>query len=84
VRLRIKRTGEGLHPSEVMIEVETTEGNESLVVDESHLIGDELNVGWPVGTKGASFLIELPSETFRGSWRVWVPRGSVVAEREVA
>jgi hypothetical protein len=84
VKLTIKRVGDGLHSSEVVIEVRTVGGSEQLVVDSSHLNGNELKVGWPVGSKADQFLVELPNETFRGQWRVWVPKKDVILDRERA
>jgi hypothetical protein len=84
MKVRIERLGEGLHPSEEMIAIATSDGREEMAVDKAHLQGDELDIGWPVGTNGDLYLIELPNETFRGTWRVWVPRDSLIREEAVA
>ena len=80
MRLRVERIGEGLDPREVVVAVQTRGGREELAVDETSLRGTMLNVGWPVGQRDDDFLVELPRETFRGFWRVWVPKSDVSAD----
>lgn len=80
MRVKIKRLGEGLYPSDVVVSVETKNGPEGLVVDDSNLDGDMMYVGWPVGQDSEFFLVELPRETFRGSWRVWISRDEVLPD----
>ena len=70
--VKITISGSGLHPSEKVVSLETRTGREQLAVDYRHLDGEALQIGWPVGRDGEYLLIELPMETFRGSWRVWV------------
>lgn len=70
--------GSGLHPNEKVVSVETRDGVEELVVDQRSLNGNMLEIGWPVGQNQDHYLVELPQETFRGFWRVWVPRSAVV------
>jgi hypothetical protein len=55
------------------------DGSEQLVVDVRSI--DEhhsLDVGYPVGQHNGHFLVELPRETFKGAWRVWVGRGIIL------
>lgn len=83
-RIRIEKLGEGQHPSEVLVAVRTADGTlEKVVVDQRSLRDDTLEVGYPVGEKGADFLVELPRESVRGVWRVWVPR-NVFSEEAAA
>ena len=82
MRVEIERLGRGLHPEEVVVAVQTRSGREELAVDESSLQGATLGVGWPVGQNDECFLVELPRETFRGFWRVWVPKDRVSRESE--
>ena len=79
MHIPVERIGEGLHPQEVVIAVNTRTGKEELAVDGSSLSGEMLGIGWPVGQDDDHYLVELPRETFRGFWRVWVPK-SVVLE----
>lgn len=74
MKLKINKIAEGLHPSEVIVEVRTAEGVERLVVDVDSIENSAIEVGSPVGKRNGHFLIELPRETFRGSWRVWVSK----------
>jgi len=80
LRLKVKKIREGLHPSEMVVAVNTTSGREELVVDSRSLKDDSLSVGYPVGSNADHLLVELPRETMRGAWRVWVPRAETVQE----
>lgn len=84
MRVKVKEVGKGLHPSEVVIAIETTEGPERLVVDRRSVKNGTLDVGYPIERRDDTFLVELPRETTTGSWRVWVPRDRVVPETEDA
>jgi hypothetical protein len=78
MRVRIEEVGSGQHPSEKIVKVETVEGPEQLIVDKRSIRDHSLDVGFPVGQQNGHFLVELPRETFRGEWRVWVEKGIVV------
>ncbi|MER8412824.1 MULTISPECIES: hypothetical protein [unclassified Mesorhizobium] len=78
MKLKIKQIGEGNHPGEVVVSLDTTTGTERLVVHHRSLSGDSLDIGWPVDREDSNLLVELPRETINGSWRVWVPQGLVV------
>lgn len=82
MRVRVEEIGQGLHPSEVVVAIKTKEGSEELAVDATSLRNATLSVGWPVGQKDDLYLIELPRETFRGFWRVWVPKQDVLRDEE--
>jgi hypothetical protein len=79
MRVKIQEIGSGQHPSEKVVKVETIEGPEQLVVDKRSIQNLSLDVGFPVGQNNGHFLVELPRETARGSWRVWVDKGIVVS-----
>lgn len=79
-RIRIRKVGDGQHPSEVMIAVNTATGQERLIVDRRSLKNDTIDVGYPVGGEGDYLLVELPRETMRGEWRVLVPRADLIEE----
>lgn len=74
MRIKIDKVGQGLHPSEVVVQVETINGPERLVVDSRAIKGDSIDVGYPVAKNEDYWLVELPSETDHGAWRVWVDR----------
>lgn len=78
-QVRIERVGEGQHPSEVMVAVRTADGGtEKLIVDQRSIRNGALDVGYPVGEDNGRLLIELPRESVRGFWRVWVNPDSIV------
>jgi len=80
-RLKIERIREGQHPSEVVVAVRTADGGkEKLVVDQRSIRNESLDVGYPVGEDHDRLLVELPRESLRGLWRVWVNRDSVTEE----
>ncbi len=78
MRVRIEEVGTGQHPSEKIVKVETVEGPEQLIVDKRSIRDQSIDVGFPVGLQNGHLLVELPRETFRGEWRVWVDKGIVV------
>jgi hypothetical protein len=85
MRIKISIVGPGLHPSEVVIALETREGVEGLVIDKENLDeGGYLHVGWPVGGDANDYLVELPRETFRGRWRVWMKKDRILPDSEPA
>ncbi len=80
-RVRVNRVREGLHPSEVVVSVATADGTiEKLVVDYRSIEDDTIGVGYPVGKRDGNLLVELPRETSRGFWRVWVKPDNVIQE----
>jgi len=82
MRVKIRPIGKGLHPSEVVVEIQTIDGGERLVVDKQSIQGNSLSVGWPIATKKSQYLVELPQETMSGTWRVWVRKSQIVPEGE--
>jgi len=77
-QVKIEQVREGQHPSEVVVAVRTADGgSEKLVVDRRSIRNDALDVGYPVGEDNDRLLVELPRESMRGLWRVWVKRDSV-------
>lgn len=81
MRVKVKRLGEGLHPSELFVSVETRDGPQDLAVDPSSIHGSSVSVGWPVGREGGYLLVELPRPTSDGARRVWVSKGELVMEK---
>jgi hypothetical protein len=82
MRLRVEPIGNGLHPNEAVVAVQTTTGKERLVVPRQSISNNSIEIGWPIRTKDDCFLIELPRETQSGAWRVWVPRNQVSESEE--
>ena len=81
LRLKVQKSGDGLHPSEVVVEVRTADGSrENLLIDRRTLHDGTIGVGYPIGSEQGRVLVELPRETMSGSWRVWVPADTVVEE----
>ena len=77
--IRIEDLGTGQHPSEVVVGVRTSDGTvERVIVDRRSVEGGAIEIGYPVGSKDDSYLVELPRETMRGQWRVWMPRNDVL------
>jgi hypothetical protein len=85
-RVKVRTVGDGQHPSEVLVSVITADGKkEELIVDRRSLEGrDSLRVGYPLRQDNDKFLIELPRETMRGSWRIWVKKDDLVPEEKAA
>ena len=85
MRMKFREVGPGLHPSEVVVEVQTVAGPERLVLDRESIADDTIFVGWrPLGEKSGQWLVELPSETMSGTWRVWVRRKNILPESQKA
>jgi hypothetical protein len=81
MRLKVKRLGEGLHPSEFFVSVETRDGPQDLIVDPRSISSSTLTIGWPVAREGAFLLVELPRPTSLGSRRVWVRKDELISEK---
>ncbi|HVC59151.1 MAG TPA: hypothetical protein VND19_02160 [Acetobacteraceae bacterium] len=80
-QVKVERVREGQHPSEVVVSVRTADGGtEKLVVDARSIRNGAIEVGYPVGDDGDRLLVELPRESVRGLWRIWVARGSMIEE----
>jgi hypothetical protein len=79
MRMRVKEVGPGLHPSEVVIEVQTTQGPARLVIDRIAVADNSLFVGWrSLAQKNGEVLIELPNETMSGTSRIWVRSDDII------
>lgn len=81
MRLKIEKQGEGLHPNEAVVAVNTKDGPVMMVVDQAIIFPDDsVVIGWPVASDSNGFLVELPRETENGSWRVWVPETEIISD----
>jgi hypothetical protein len=84
MRLKVTEEGEGIHPNEVVVSVLTKDGLERLVVHRRSLEGGGLEIGYPILAENDQYLVELPRETMRGLWRVWVAKSSLIRDRQTA
>ena len=82
MRLKIAEIGKGLHPSETVVSVNTVTGTERLVVSKRSIEAGYISVGYPLGTKDSTTLVELPRETQTGAWRVWVSDDQLSSTKE--
>src|SRR5271169_3963552 len=81
LRVRVETVRPGQHPSEVVVAVTTADGDrEELIVDQRSLQNDTLRIGYPVAGEENRLLVELPRETLRGRWRIWVKPESLIRE----
>ena len=80
--IEVESIEDGLHPSEVAVTVRDAGGRlETIFMGRRQLTdGRFIPIGYPVGRDGDNALVELPRETMRGSWRVWVPAASLVEQ----
>lgn len=76
--LKVGETNEGVGPSEVVVRIDTTEGPEEVTVHTSQIQNHRVEVGLihRKPEKGV-VLVELPRETFKGKWRVWVSQNDL-------
>jgi hypothetical protein len=81
MRIKVKPVGEGLHPSERLVEISTKNGPEQIAIDARSIQNGSLPVGWPVGKTGEFFLVELPRPTANGMRRVWVNKGELLPDK---
>ena len=78
MKLSVAHIGDGLHPSEMLVEVETRTGPEEMIVDKTVVKDGKVEVGAILGAEPGYTLVQLPRETMRGAWRVWVPNSAIV------
>jgi len=81
MRIKVRNVGAGLHPNEVIVEVNTVGGTERLVVDRRSIRSNSLSVGAPLREEKDRRLVELPRETMKGLWRVWVRSDDLSPDR---
>jgi hypothetical protein len=83
MRLKVTPLGEGLHPSEMFVSVETRDGRQDLAVNPIAIQSStsSVAVGWPVAREGVYRLVELPTQTSLGARRVWVDKNELITEK---
>lgn len=72
MQLRVQTIGRGLDRDEVLVVVKTRDGTEEVLLDNTSIKNDRVEVGSPLGRMNGHWLVELPRESTRGRWRVWV------------
>ena len=78
MQLQIRTIGDGQHPSEAVVKLEIADGSsEEIIVDKRSIDNEKLQIGYPISKDGDLLLVELPRETLRGLWRVWVNKDLV-------
>lgn len=66
-------------PFETVVSINTVDGSlEEIAVHPSMIQGAQIEVS-RIRDQGQSVLVELPQESVRGNWRIWVP-GSCLVE----
>jgi hypothetical protein len=78
MQIRCRRLMEGPGPSETIVSIHTTTGEEEVVVYTPLLSNGYLDVGPQLSRQSDRVLVELPREAASGRWRVWVPTSEVV------
>ena len=81
--VKFERTAKGLHPSQASVIFSTIEGTKEIILDRSFLTEDHFTA-FIIRRDGSNFLVELPSETSDGCWRVTVPAENVRSEQLAA
>ena len=85
MRMRVQEVGPGLHPSEVVVEVQTTQGSERLVIDRTAITDGSLFIGWrSLAQRNGEVLVELPNETMSGTSRIWVRSDDIIVDQDRA
>lgn len=82
--IHFERLADSSHPNMAVVTVRTRDGQEELEVSARSIREDMLDVGCLVGRQGDFYLVEMPQETFRGCWRVWVHKSDVRETAEVS
>jgi hypothetical protein len=81
---QIRQNVQGLHPKEIVAVINTLNGPEELVLFSPTGSIDSIEIGYPIAVNDGNYLVELPSETTRGAWRVWVGRQETEEAMEAA
>lgn len=75
IKVREVRRGlKGLHPKEAIAVIRTLTGPEEIVIFSPSGAVGSIEVGYPIAVNADNYLVELPAETSKGAWRVWVGR----------
>ena len=81
MRLKVTKIEDGVNPSQVSVAVTARDGVHYLVLSKTSIdVADTIDVGNPVGHHDGIVLVELPTETDSGTWRLWVDKDSLSEE----
>ena len=78
MRIKVQPVGSGSRPHDVVVELNTANGPQRLVVDDREVEGNSLAVGFPLRRDDLFVYVALPKVTMAGSFRVWVPANDIV------
>jgi hypothetical protein len=76
--IRCRKLMDGPGPSEAIVSIHTTGGDEEVVVYTGLLLNGSLDVGPRLSDQRDRVLVELPREAASGRWRVWIPASEVI------
>jgi hypothetical protein len=79
MRIKVQPVGSGARPHDVVVELNTANGPQRLVVDDRDVEDNTLSVGYPLRRDDLFVFVALPKVTLNGSFRVWIPAQDVVA-----
>jgi hypothetical protein len=79
MRIKFNNRRDGPIPSETVVTIPTVSGTEDVIVHQSQVDANTVEVGFIREKEDGSLLIELPRETMSGRWRVSVPRSALPA-----
>ena len=78
MRLKCSVLFDGMNPSEKLISINTNDGKKQVIVNDSFIDDDTIEVGYPVGYRNGFILVQLPQESIDGTWRVYVDQMDLV------
>jgi hypothetical protein len=78
MRLKVTKIEDGLNPSQISVSVSARDGVHYLVLSKSSIdASNTIDVANPVARRDREVLVELPTETDSGTWRLWVDKDSL-------
>lgn len=83
MRLKVTEIDSGLHPSQVVLSIKGEDETHYIVVNRHSVESGSIDVGHYVGRRDDSLLVELPTETENGAWRVWVKKNETLPDKKL-
>lgn len=81
MRVKVEVSAPGLHSSEVVVKIQTAEGEAVFLTQHRDSVNwNSVEVGYPVGRREGAYLVEFSRELDHGPWRAWVPLRSLLDE----
>ena len=78
MRLKVTKIEDGLNPSQISVSVIARDGVHYLVLSKTSIdASNTIDVANPVARRDRDVLVELPTETDSGTWRLWVDKDSL-------